>query len=121
MTQAVEAKDAAILGALSELALIYYRPDFGPAESKAVLRQYLDDLREFAVKDILHAVQAYRRNPENNFFPHPGALRGLIATPPAWWATGQAAWMKDCRVTAEHELNVKIRAIEGAQQKRLTG
>lgn len=120
MTQAIEAKDAAILGALSELALIYWRPDYGPAEAKAVLRQYLDDLREFAMKDILHAVQTYRRDPENKFFPHPGALRGLIATPPAWWTQGQFAWLRDCQVTADHELNVKVRAIEAQEQRRLT-
>lgn len=38
----------------------------------------LDDLGEFSVHKIELAIKAYRRDPENLFFPKPGQLRGLI-------------------------------------------
>lgn len=111
--KAILAKDAVILAKLNELALLYWRPDFTPAQAKIVQAQYLDDLRDFAVKDIDHAIKTYRRDPANKFFPHPGALRGILATPPAWWAKGQNTWLADCRAEAKRELDNKTRRLAG--------
>ena len=77
-------KDEAILLLLAKMALVYWRPDFTPAQAKQLYAQYLDDLRPFAFADIAEAFQTYRQNPENKFFPTPGQLRGLIATPYSW-------------------------------------
>lgn len=82
--EALAQKDEAILLLLAKLAIVYWRPDFTPQQAKQLYSQYLDDLREFAFADIAGAVQTFRRDPENKFFPLPGQLRGLITTPYSW-------------------------------------
>ncbi len=77
-------KDEAILALLGRLALVYWRPDFTPSQAKQLYQQYLEDLREFPMAEIAQAIQKYRRDGANTFFPAPGQLRELIATPPSW-------------------------------------
>lgn len=77
-------KDEAIIVLLGQLSLVYWRPDFSPAQAKQLYLQYLDDLRDFAFSDIVEAIEKYRRDPESKFFPAPGQLRGLITTPYNW-------------------------------------
>lgn len=82
--EAVAQKDEAILLLLAKLAVVYWRPDFTAGQAKQLYTQFLDDLREFAFADIAEAIEKYRRDPENKFYPLPGQLRGLIATPYSW-------------------------------------
>jgi hypothetical protein len=125
-SSAAKAKDEAIVALLFELATLYWRPDFTPDQAKVVIRQYLEDLRDFAVKDIAHAIRTYRRNPESKFFPHPGALRGILETPPAWHTLGKAKWLADCRRESAAELAKKEASLlrlaspDGREGKNLT-
>jgi hypothetical protein len=77
-------KDEAILVLLAQLALVYWRPDFTPAQAKQLYMQYLDDLRPFSFADIAEAINIYRQDPERTYFPLPGQLRGIIAKPYSW-------------------------------------
>lgn len=108
-------KDEAILLLLAKLAVVYWRPDFTAGQAKQLYSQYLDDLRDFAFQDIADAIEKYRRDPENKFYPSPGQLRGLIAKPPSWWVNGQTEWSKEIRSDAEKE----ILAITNAKAKLL--
>lgn len=69
---------------LGKLALVYWRPDFTPGQAKQLYAQYLDDLRPFAFADVAEAIETYRQNGENKFFPTPGQLRAIIVTPYSW-------------------------------------
>lgn len=82
--EAIAQKDEAILVLLAKLAVVYWRPDFTAGQAKQLYTQYLDDLRPFGFKDIAAAIETYRQNPENKFYPLPGQLRGIIATPYSW-------------------------------------
>lgn len=84
VTEARAQKDEAILVLLAKLALVYWRPDFTPAQAKQLYGQYLDDLRPFSFRDINDAIEKYRQNPESKFYPTPGQLRGIIETVPSW-------------------------------------
>lgn len=72
-------KDEAILAILARLALHYWRPDFTPGQARQLYRDYLDDLRDFAVVDINRAIQVYRRDGANRFFPTTGQIVDLIS------------------------------------------
>jgi hypothetical protein len=77
-------KDEAILALLGRLALVYWRPDFAPSQAKQLYLQYLEDLREFPIAAVSEAIQNFRRNGENRFFPTCGQLRDLIVKPYSW-------------------------------------
>ena len=77
-------KDDAILSLLAKISLLYWRPDYTQEQAAEVYSMYLEDLREYAFRDIFAAVGKYRRDTENKFFPLPGQLRGLIELAPAW-------------------------------------
>lgn len=64
--------------ALTKLASHYWRPDFGEAQAKQMIRDYVEDLEEFSVVEVEAAARDYRRNPKNEFFPRSGQLRDLI-------------------------------------------
>src|SRR5262245_40849754 len=70
-------KDEAILVLLAKLALVYWRPDFTPAQAKQLYSQYLDDLRPYSFADVSEAIEKYRQSPDSKFYPTPGELRGL--------------------------------------------
>ena len=82
--EALAQKDEAILLLLAKLAVVYWRPDFTAGQAKQLYTQYLDDLRPFAFKDIAAAIETYRQDPENKFYPLPGQLRGIITKPYSW-------------------------------------
>lgn len=114
-------KDEAILVLLGQLALVYWRPDFTPGQAKQLYAQYLDDLRPFAFKDIAEAVETYRQNPENKFYPTPGQLRGLIAKPYSWDPSpkkhlSERLHAGQCEL---RRMTEKIAALPGASQKRI--
>ncbi len=72
--QAREAKDEAIVALLAKLALHYWRPDFTEGQARQLYLDYLDDLRDYAVADIKTAIQAYRTDGTNKFFPSSGQI-----------------------------------------------
>lgn len=81
---AIAQKDEAILLLLAKLAIVYWRPDFTPGQARELYTQYLDDLRPFAFADIAEAIEKYRQDAENKFYPLPGQLRGIIEAVPYW-------------------------------------
>lgn len=99
-----EQKDDAILVLLGKLALIYWRPDMSPAQARELYTQYLEDLREFPFSSIKRAVEDYRRNGENKFFPAPGQLRDLITTVPAWDIISAKKHRENLRIEAREEI-----------------
>jgi hypothetical protein len=107
-------KDEAILAMVVQLAMLYWRPDYTPGQAKQVYATYLEDLRDYSLAAIRRAVTAYRRDPANKFFPHPGALRGLIEEPDAFHFSGRAAWKATQRREAEREL-VGLEAVHRKQ------
>lgn len=60
---------------LARLATHYHRPDFGPAQVKLMILDFIEDLSDYTVAEIEIAVRDYRRNPENKFFPKTADLR----------------------------------------------
>lgn len=104
LTEAKAQKDEAILILLGKLALVYWRPEFTPKQAAQLYEQYLDDLREFAFADVRDAIERYRRNVENKFFPTPGQLRGLIEAVPSWDVISKREHMRQLRQAAEREL-----------------
>lgn len=102
---AMAQKDEAILLLLARLALLYWRPDFTPGQAKQLYVQYLEDLRDFAFSDVSEAIQKYRRNPENKFFPLPGQLRGIIETVPSWDVISRREHLIALRASATRELD----------------
>jgi hypothetical protein len=82
--EAVNAKDAAILVLLGKLAVHYWRPDFTPGQARQLYADYVEDLREYSLRDINNAILKYRRDAESKFFPTCGQLVGIIRTIP-WW------------------------------------
>lgn len=67
---------------LIELSSHYYRPTFSAGQYRALISDFVTDLGGYDLAAIKTAVEEYRRDPENKFFPHPGALIGLIKTSP---------------------------------------
>lgn len=101
--EAMAQKDEAILLLLAKLALNYWRPDFTAGQAKQLYLQYLDDLRDHAFADIKEAIDKYRQNPENKFFPTSGQLRGLIINPPSWWVNGTKEFRNERHAVAKAE------------------
>jgi hypothetical protein len=97
-------KDEAILVLFGQLALVYWRPDFTPAQAKQLYAQYLDDVRDYSFSDIRQAVEKYRRSPENKFFPTPGQIRGLIEKVPDWDVISRQDHIRERRKDARDEL-----------------
>lgn len=89
---------------LGKLALVYWRPDFQPGQAKQLYLQYVDDLREFPMSEIVAAVEAYRRDGGNRFFPTPGDLRKLICTPPTWDVISKDTHMRELHRKAIAEM-----------------
>lgn len=67
-----------VMAMLGKLALHYWRPDFSEQQAKLLFADFVEDLREYSPERIEAACTAYRRNPENRFFPTPGQLRACI-------------------------------------------
>jgi hypothetical protein len=63
---------------LSKLALHYWRPDFNAGQVKQMLGDYFEDLAAFTPADIEAACAAYRRNPENRYFPRAAELLAIL-------------------------------------------
>jgi hypothetical protein len=98
---------------LTRLASFYWRPDFGPAQAAAMIEDFVADVCEFPIPEIGAALQEYRRNPKNKFYPTPGAIREIIlegraerasmekigapisnfdSRPIMWWALSKPLW-----------------------------
>ncbi len=87
-TSAIEeipGKDEAIIALLGKLALHYWRPDFTPGQARQIYADYVYDLGQFALSDIAAAINRYRQNGANRFFPSSGALIDIICRKD-WWA-----------------------------------
>jgi hypothetical protein len=108
-------KDEAILVLLAKLALVYWRPDFSPAQAKELYAQYLDDLRDLPFSEIVDAVEKYRRNPENKFFPTPGQLRGAIVAVPSWSVGSTRDRWKELMDANQKETDANLRSISRRQ------
>lgn len=67
-----------IAAALSRLALHYWRPDFTPSQAALLIEDFLDDLKDFSVQQVINACAEYRRDGSNKFFPTPGALMEAV-------------------------------------------
>lgn len=98
--------------AIAKLAVHYYRPDFTPEHAKLLFADFAEDLRDYPIDRIEDACRAYRRDPENRFFPTPGQLRAYIPKPPvdtgpkvlpysarptAWWMMPREQWRPEWR------------------------
>lgn len=46
--------------------------------AKSLLADFLSDLEPYTVLEIQTAIATYRRDPDNRFFPTPGALIGIM-------------------------------------------
>lgn len=62
--------------ALMKLQVLYWRPDFSPAEAKAFYAIHIEDLSDVPPDILDDAIREYRTDPDSRFFPHPGAIRG---------------------------------------------
>lgn len=63
---------------LVKLSAHYWRPDFSEGQARQLIADFIDALTPYSLEDIERAVKLYYTNPGNKFFPHPGALIGLI-------------------------------------------
>ena len=77
-------KDVAAL--LAKLELVYPTRNMTPKEAKLFTEMWAEDLAEYPVETIATAMGEYRRNPENKFFPHPGAIIAICQKipDPSW-------------------------------------
>lgn len=66
---------------LVKLSAHYWRPDFSEGQARQLIADFIDALTPYSLGDIQRAIKAYYTAPENKFFPHPGALIGLIRGP----------------------------------------
>ena len=96
---------------LAQLALMYWRPDFSPAQVKQFMAMYLEDLRPFPMEEISDAIKSYRREPDTKFFPTVGQLLAYITKVPAWDVISQGKHVGNLKRAAEAELE----AMEGSQ------
>lgn len=101
-------KADAIIELLAKLAVIYWRPDFTMSQLREMYSQYLDAIEQFAFKDIAAAIEKWRNDGANKFFPTPGELRSLIATPPSWWCSGRNEWMAELRDDSTKEIQTAL-------------
>lgn len=63
---------------LMRLAMNYYRPDFTEGQAKLMVKDMVGDLDTYHVNEIDVAIQKYRRDASNRFFPRSGQLIDLI-------------------------------------------
>jgi len=101
-------KADAIIEILAKLSVLYWRPDHSEAQFREMYSQYLDALEPFAFRDITVAVEKWRNDGANKFFPTPGELRSLIVTPPSWWVSGKNEWMADLLNDAAAEITAAL-------------
>lgn len=109
--QALDDKDKAIITILAKLALIYWRPNFTPAQARELYAAYVEDLRDYPITDIAAACEKYRRDPENKFYPAPGQLRGIIETVPSWDVVSKARHIAERRHAAQIEMRRMVDVI----------
>lgn len=64
---------------LMRLQAHYWRPDFSPAQAKALYADFFEDLAHLPPDILEDAIRIYRRDPDEAYFPHPGALLGRAA------------------------------------------
>lgn len=63
---------------LVKLSAHYWRPDFSEGQARQLIADFIHDLAPFELEDIDRAITRYRSDPANRFFPHPGALIGIL-------------------------------------------
>ena len=63
--------------ALLRLQGHYWRPDFSPAQARALYEDFMDDLGHIPPDILDEACTTYRRDPEARFFPRPGQLLAI--------------------------------------------
>lgn len=118
---AVESKDKAILTLLAQLAVVYWRPDFGPGQSRQFYAQYLEDLRPYALADIADAIRKYRQSAEK-FYPLSGQLRALIEAVPSWDVISKGQHIAERLAASRQEMAKMIaqgpRALQIVQRSR---
>lgn len=127
---------------LAALAPVYYRPDFGEAQAKALFSAFVEDLCDFAVCDLEEAIRGYRRDARNKFFPTPAQIRTLAqaaykdrldadeyrsrpapkeSRPQMWWLLSR--WKPDWHesdIPAEHVEAYRARRARQEQRQRLS-
>lgn len=135
-----QAKAAAISTELAKLAPQYYRPDFGPPQAQALFAAFIEDLEDFAVRDVEEAMREFRRDGRNKFFPTSGQIRDLaknIATeraklsrpqrsipkdprPSFWWCLSiwKPHW-RETEIPIENIRNYEIRKQKHGEPKRM--
>lgn len=101
-------KADAIIELLAKLAVVYWRPNFSEAQLRELYSQYLDAVEKFAFKDIALALEKWRNDGANKFFPTPGELRNLIITPPSWWCSGRLEWSKELLEDSAREFKAAL-------------
>lgn len=69
---------AAIVLALSRLAISYYRPDFTEGQAKVQIQDMLHDMDSYPASDVNTAIVRWRNDPQKRFFPR-GAELGELA------------------------------------------
>lgn len=63
---------------LLRLAISYYRPNFTEGQAKLLVKDMVNDLDRYHVSEIEVAIQKYRRDAANKYFPRSGQLIELI-------------------------------------------
>lgn len=109
---AKEQKDEAILYLLAKLSQHYWVPNESEAMNEDMFLQYVGDLREYALDDIIGAISDYRRNGDNKFFPRVGELRKIIETIPAWDVNSKSKHIAERRAYARAEMAEKAGEIQ---------
>ena len=72
------AEKATLAIMLAKLASHYWRPDFSPAQSAALIADYADDLGDCRLTEIELAIRTWRMDAKNQFFPKSAQLRALV-------------------------------------------
>ena len=118
-TEARISKDRAILALLAKLSLHYWRPDFTPAQAKQMYADYVEDLREYALRDIAAAMKKYRQSAAT-FFPTSGQLVQIIRAIPAWDIRSSKEHGEILHRAAAAELQEMTARIGGNEKHQIT-
>ncbi len=66
-----------VAAALLKLQAHYWRPDFTPAQAKALYADFMDDLGHLPPDILDAAITKYRRDPKSEWFPKPSQLLAI--------------------------------------------
>lgn len=62
---------------LTRLSTHYWRPDLAPSQVRAMIEDYVEDLRDVPLDILAECCRRWRIDARNKFFPRPGELLAL--------------------------------------------